>query len=329
MAYHRGAILLLTTALFLNSMVFSLRVSALAATTQINGCDLASEAANSESAAAEAYSKGHYSAGVTGYQQAADFYHLCSVKASDKQSKDRAFYLYIVDLAFAAQHAPNGAALAARVRKEADAFLGRGADATLTANIAALKDDPTHPERIAAAQQTGTSNVPNAPPPNVSGPIDRSACASALAAFWNPYNDWFSARSRYIGSVQKTQRLLPKNDGPSYVYGPASINIILELRAIRSVVDAEEPKLRAAQARLDSTGAAQTASAASEIVQAIQQLDGIELAWTQSRYNTITAAANGQPAPPVSGYDLQTVNQLGAQIKSRWDQLHGATACTN
>ena len=311
-----------------------MRANATAAANQINGCDLASEAADSESAAAEAYAKGHFSAGVTGYQQAADFYHLCSVKAADKQSKDLAFYSYVLDLAFAAKHAPNGAALAARVRKEADAFLKRGADPDLVSKMTALKSDPTHPENIAGGSQSSTAQSSNAitpitPPQGASGPFDRSACVNALAQFWTPYNDWYSATMRYVSSVQKTQRLLPKSDVPSYFYGPASINVILELRAIRSVVDAEEPKLRQAQSRLDSTGATQTASVAGEFVQAIQQLDALELAWTQGRYNTITALANGQPAPDLPSYDTNTADQLNSQIKSRWGQLHGGTACTS
>ena len=329
MAYHRGALLLFIAALVLMGSVFLLRADASAATGQIQGCDIASEAADSESAGAEAYARGHYSAGATAYQQAADFYHLCSVKAADKQSKDLAFYFYVLDLAFAAKHAPNAAALSARVRKEADAFLKRGADPDLASKMTALKSDPTHPENVAGVSQSNTGTTQSVTPPRVSGPFDRSACVNALAQFWTPYNDWFSARMRYSGSVQKTQRLLPKSGGPSYFYGPASINIILELRAIRSVIDAEEPKLRQAQSRIDSTGAAQTASAVGQMVQAIQQLDALELAWTEGRYNTITALANGRTAPDAPSYDTNTANQLGGQIKTSWDQLHGPSACTN
>jgi len=292
---------------------------------------MASEAADTETGAAQAYANGHYQEGALGYQQAADLYHLCSLKASDPGAKDRAFYAYVLDLAFAAQHASDGSALLQKVRKEADAFLRRSSSPDLVAKMAALKNDPKHPQASstqASAQGIVTPITPLSSPGRSSA-IDKAACASALANFWKPYGDWFSARVRYIGSVQKTQRLLPKGNAASFIYGPASVNVILELKAIRSVVDAEEPKLRAAKARLEATGAAQTVSAVSDIVQAIHQLDANELAWTQARYNTITALANGQPAPAVPAYSTDTANQLGAQIKSRWDQLHGANACAN
>ena len=331
MDYHRGVFSLFAGATILAAAILlCARIGfAQANMGAISGCRaLSAEAADTEAAAAAAYAKGHYKEGAPGFQQAADLYHLCSIKASDSSSKDRAFYAYVVDLAFAAQHASNGATLTQRVRKEADAFLNRSSDPDLKAKISALKNDPTHPERVVAAGGAGSQNSPSAPPV-ASGSIDRAACDNALADFWKPYGDWFSARERYVGSVQKTQRLLPKGNGPSYMYGPASINIILELRAIRSVVDAEEPKLVRAQSRLNSTGASQTARAAAEIVQAIQQLDASELAWTQARYNAITALANGQAAPDVPAYSTDTENQLGAQIKTRWDQLHGASACTS
>lgn len=175
---------------------------------------------------------------------------------------------------------------------------------------------------------TGTATASDSQPSP--GP-DLTACRNALSDFQSAYSDWSSAYNRYAVATKNTTAAAPSYvpTGPyAYMsYVGVEIYINLETKAIKSVIDSEEPKLQNAQSSLEGSGNIGLSRITGQLVNEIETADQYSSIWTQSRSRLIYTAAGGSIPPPVDQSAADEVRDAMNQISTIETQLRIGDPC--
>jgi len=142
-----------------------------------------------------------------------------------------------------------------------------------------------------------------------------NGCLSGLEEFHSALADWSGAFGRYTESSQRTTNAAASATSRLSLT-VVQIGAALELKAIRSVINAEEPKLQNADLEIEGSSEPDTSQLTASIVNNIQYLDQYALSWSQSRYYAILAVANGG-TPQVDQSAIERIRDLQQQISQQ------------
>lgn len=203
-------------------------------------------------------------------------------------------------------------------------------------NVAIAVQDLTQFFINAQVQPTIASAATSSPttvqqPPASAAP-DFTACRSAVAGFQSAYDDWSGAYNRYLGATKNTTSAVPTYipTGPyAYMsYVGVEVYVNLEVKAIKSVVDAEEPKLLGAQLEMEGSGNIGLARITAQLLNDIQTADQYSQLWTQSRSRLVYAAAAGSFPPPVDQSAAERVRSAMTDVSTIETQLRIGDPCS-
>ena len=182
---------------------------------------------------------------------------------------------------------------------------------------------------IASSSSPAPSSNSNQPS---SSSGDLSACHTAVTEIQSAYSDWSSAYSRYIGATNNTTAAVPTYvpRGPyaSMSYVGVEVYVNLEVKAIKSVIDAEEPKLQNAQSDVEASGNIQLSRITAQLINDIGTADQYSQLWTQSRSRLIYTAAAGNFPPPVDQSAAERVRNAMTEISTIETQLRIGDPCS-
>lgn len=183
-------------------------------------------------------------------------------------------------------------------------------------------------ERVAIKASLGNTRpvTPDPPQPRATTVVDPS-CTSALSEFNSSYEAWRGAFNRYITSSNNTSSGL---SGVTNRYGAigAQVSAGYELKAIHSVIDAEEPKLNRSNEELSGTRGVDSAQLVDRIVRNIRALDFDLLNWSQQRYNLLGNLAGGGSGYNIDQSSQQDARRLQSEIDQGFADLRYSQACT-
>ena len=156
---------------------------------------------------------------------------------------------------------------------------------------------------------------------------------SAMTSFRSAYNDWSGAYNRYTKATANTTAAVPTYvPSGSYAYSSyigVEVYINLEVRAINSVISAEEPKLQSAQEDIVASGNEPLSRVTAQLIDEIQTTDQYSLMWSQSRSRLVYAVAAGQYPPAVDQSAAERVRDAMAVITTSQTQLSIGDPCTS
>lgn len=277
---------------------------------KIRSCPaLVSRAASLEKQAEQRYASGQYQPGTDAYKQAASLYLSCRSSSKDVQSKNYAYLAYLTDLMKSVQYAADYRSTYDRVAKAADDFV-------------LAVDDPD-----AAQQAMALHEAAGKPPKRELPAANKAACMNALGQFSSAYKAWAEANNRYAKSVQDTYDSVSPNANTPIAYTGGVVYAGYEIRAIRSVINSEEPKLFDAQTTLERTGAKDVAQTTADIIQNVRMLDATNLTWSQGRYSTLLALSQGASASPFQQYPSGSSSAIQQKINADWTALAQQKDC--
>jgi hypothetical protein len=164
------------------------------------------------------------------------------------------------------------------------------------------------------------------PTPEPTPVIATEQCLAALAALGSAMTDLSSSYDRYTSAYATTTSATASATTRAGMIG-AQIRVNLELRAIRSTVNAEEPKLVQPEQGIEQSGAIQTARRTSQIVLLIHQRDGYALAMSSQRKSLIDNLAAGGPGFTVDTTAISEANRLTNQVDSELSELRLSSPC--
>ncbi len=181
----------------------------------------------------------------------------------------------------------------------------------------------TRPDSDATAAVPSPTPIPTPVPTPA---IDVSACRSALSDFYTASTALNDAFNRYI-RAQQSASSSAQVATTRVAMSVAQIAAAYELRAIRSVIDAEEPKFIGPESSIEQSGALETARLTSRIINHIHMRDGYALNWSQARYSLFGNIANGGSGFQLDQTPLNESNFLTGQIDSDFSELRLARPC--
>ncbi len=147
---------------------------------------------------------------------------------------------------------------------------------------------------VAESSASGPSNLGLARPTPTPEPTPQldPTCTAGLAQFYDAYNAWLGSFNRYVNASRSTTSSAQSATNRIGMSG-AQIVAAYELKAIRSAIDAEEPKLQNAQNELDGSKASDTARTTNDIVLQVHRVDQDSLMWSNQRYSVLGNLASG------------------------------------
>lgn len=274
--------------------------------------ETATKAANRLERAQSAYAAGDFTSGVSLYKEAALLYNQCAASPRAGDAKWEARLAALDALLKAAEHAPDAGAIYGSISKAAG-------DAMNDPSI----NNKTF-DRLAALKNQADAKTGNIPASTVG--IDPN-CVAAYAAFSNAYQAWYGAYARYFKSIDDTNAVFPKYVlGPTSYFG-AALDAGYELRAIRSTIDAEEPRLQQAWGAMQATSAGRTGQIVADMLAAIQAVDAGALAWTTSRLQSFQSLAAGGPAYAIDESASTRSRDARARVSADAAQLTQMKIC--
>jgi hypothetical protein len=173
------------------------------------------------------------------------------------------------------------------------------------------------------------SRATKAPTPSPTPAFDQTSCQNGIADLRSAYEDWRTAYNRYLKAADDTGAAMPSYAASGLAYAAAAIYAAYELKAINSVIDAEEPKLTSAETIVESSRAFNTARITSDIVSSVHQLDAYSLLWTESRYRALIALESGNAPGPIDLSARERARNLLAQIDADLTQMRLSNLCTS
>jgi hypothetical protein len=165
------------------------------------------------------------------------------------------------------------------------------------------------------------------PTPEPTPSINTAMCQSGLSDFDAAYSSLNDAFNRYIRSQQSASNSA-RVATTRLAFSVAAIAAAYEVRAIRSVINAEEPKFSDPQSEIGGSGADDTARQTGKIVDDIHQRDQLALSWSQQRYSLFQNIANGGAGFQLDQSTLDESNRLTAQIDDDLNDLRYSHPCT-
>jgi len=206
------------------------------------------------------------------------------------------------------------------------AIAGPGIRAFL-ASAGVPQDRPTalsHRRELVATAPTPTPEPSPTPEPTPS--IDASACSKGIYDFNSAYNDLNASYNRYAAATKNTAS---SAQSASNRWGFIAANVFAgyELKAIRSVIDAEEPKLDLAQTEIEGSRATNIAQLTNSLVQDIHERDQDALNWSTVKQQLLDNLANGGSGYQLDQTPLNEGNRLTSSIGRKQSEMRFSQIC--
>ncbi|MGA2395537.1 MAG: hypothetical protein ABSH03_19525 [Candidatus Lustribacter sp.] len=182
------------------------------------------------------------------------------------------------------------------------------------------------PAPVPAPTEAPTPEPTPMPTPEPTPSIATTQCQSGIADFLSAYSALNDAFGRYIKAQQSATNAARASTN-RYGFLAAEIAAAYEIRAINSVINAEEPKLVGPQNQISASGANDTARRAGQIENDIHQRDELALSWSQQRYSLFTNLANGGSGFQLDQSTLNESNDLTARIDGEFNDARYSQPC--
>lgn len=302
-----GSRLSLTTRRALSALIFAiLFISMLvvaetrSASAQVTACPQAAQAAKLVEAAKGDDAVADYAKAEQDYRSAARLYFECSQTAKTDSQRNEATYQYASALFQAARYDQDPLPLLRKVTSVTSALAAKAQYSLATKavelnNAASKRLDDNKSKNTVATHLAIASASPTATPTS----RQSQTCQTDLQAFLDAVESWRGAGNRYIVSTQNTNSAQPGSARPGMAWMSAAIYAGYEIKAIRSVIDAEEPKLAEAEQQIESDNLTDLQTYTSTIEFDIHTFDDYALTYSQNRYQYLqTLNSGGSPSQP-------------------------------
>lgn len=153
------------------------------------------------------------------------------------------------------------------------------------------------------------------PSPSPTPAWDVAECKVALGDFGQAYEAWNGAYNRYSEATRKTASAASGATN-AYAASVVGVYVSLEIRAINSVINAEEPKLVNAQQQIEMSRAP-FARLTDLIINHVRAQDQYAQQWSYSRQRAVSSASAGRGMGPID-------NDAFARSRSEQDALTSA-----